>query len=126
MQLLDPDWLAAAAAALADLPESEGASAVVDYVVSGAPQGKLTIGVVVDNGRVTTVAQRKSAAPDIVVSAGYDVVSSILRGRISADVAYMNGTLKVDGAHARWMLDLRPVRRAAVEALAPLMGDTES
>ncbi len=126
MRLLDPDWLAAAAAALADLPGMEGADAVVDYVVSGAPQGKVTVGVTVADGRVTGIAEGRSADPDVVVSGSYETFASILSGESSADAGYMNGALKVEGAHAQWLLDLRAVRLAAVDALGPLMADTET
>jgi putative sterol carrier protein len=126
MQPFDDEWIAAAADALASLPEAEGATAVIDYVVAGSPSGKATIGVTIADGRVTSITAGKSADPDLVISLKYDVALAVLRGELTADAAYMNGALKVEGAHARWMLDLREVRAAAIEALAPVMAGVEA
>jgi len=38
----------------------------------------------------------------------------------------MNGALKVEGAYERWMLELRPIRVGAIEALTSVMADTDT
>lgn len=124
MNIFDDDWIAAAAAALAELPEVPGASAVIDHVIAKTPAGKATIGITLTDGRVTAMQAGKSAEPDLVVSLDYDKALAILTGEMTSDAGYMNGAIKVEGAHERWMLDLRPVRIAAIEALAPVMADT--
>ena len=124
MDIFGDEWLAAAASALSDLPAIEGASLVIDYVVAGSPAGKTTIGVTVEDGRVAQMRSGKSAAPDVVISLGYEAALRILRGEMSSDAGYMNGALKVEGAYERWMLELRPARLAAVEALVSVMADT--
>ena len=124
MDIFDEAWLAAATAALGELPPVDGADAVIDYVIAGSPSGKATIGVAVEGGRVTAMQAGKSADPDLVISLKYDVALEILSGEMTSDAGYMNGALKVEGAHKRWMLDLRDVRIAAIEALAPVMADT--
>ena len=80
----------------------------------------------VENGRVAALRVGKSDAPDVVISLGYDVALRILRGEMSSDAGYMNGALKVEGAYERWMLELRPARLAAVDALAAVMADTST
>jgi len=124
MDIFDDDWLQAATAALSELPEVAAADAVIDYVVAGTPSGKATIGVTIENGRVTAMQSGKSTDPDLVVSLKYDAALKILSGEMTSDAGFMNGALKVEGAHERWMLDLRPVRVSAVEALAGVMADT--
>ena len=124
MQVFDEEWISAAAVVLAKLPVLDGVDAVIDYVISGSPAGKATIGVTVEGGRVISVVPGKSAAPDVVVSMNYDAAVKLLTGKMTSDAGFMNGALKVEGAHERWMLDLRPVRLAAIEALAPVMADT--
>ncbi|MEZ5245193.1 MAG: SCP2 sterol-binding domain-containing protein [Acidimicrobiales bacterium] len=124
MDIFDDEWLAAAAEVLAALPEVEGASAVIDYVIASSPAGKATIGVTIDNGRVVSLQAGKSDDPDVVISLGYDAALKILGGEMSGDAGFMNGALKVEGAYERWMLALRPTRLAAIEALAPVMADT--
>lgn len=126
MNIFDDDWLAAATEALGALPEQSGASAVVDYVIAGAPDGKTTIGVTLTEGRVTEMRSGKSADPDLVISMKYDAALALLTGEMTGDAGYMNGAIKVEGAHERWMLELRPVRIAVAEALAPVMADTNT
>jgi len=124
MQLFDEEWMIAAAIVLAELPVLDGVDAVIDYVISGSPAGKATIGVTVEGGRVISMVPGKSAAPDVVVSMNYDAAVKLLTGEMTSDAGFMNGALKVEGAHERWMLDLRAVRLAAIEALASVMADT--
>jgi hypothetical protein len=124
MNIFDEEWLAAAAAALGSLPSIDGADATIDYVVAGTPAGKATIGVSLVNGQVTAMQTGKSADPDLVISLKYDAALKILTGELSSDAGFMNGALKVEGAHERWMLELRPVRVAAIEALRPVMANT--
>ena len=124
MKPFDDEWLGAAADALRALPEVEGADATIDYVVTGGPKGRTTITVDIEKGRFTAISIGRSADPDIVISLKYEDVPAIVTGAMSSDAGYMNGALKVEGAHARWMLDLRPVRLAAIEALAPVMATT--
>ena len=124
MRLFDDDWMAAAAEALGELPEIDGADAVIDYVVSGAPDGKVTLGVTMTQGRVSELTTGKSSDPDVVISLKYDDAVALLTGELTGDVAYMNAALKVEGDHKRWLLDLREPRRAAVEALASVMQGT--
>ncbi len=124
MEIFDDEWLAAATEALAVLPEIDGVSAVVDYVIAGAPSGKVTVGVTIENGRPTAVLAGKSDDPDVVISLKYADALRILAGDLSGDAAFMNGAAKVEGAHERWMLELRPVRLAAIAALAPVMAST--
>lgn len=124
MGIFDEEWLAAATTALGGLPEVDGATAVIDYVVAGSPSGKATIGVTLENGRVTAMQTGKSTDPDLVISLKYDAAVKVLTGELSSDAGFMNGALKVEGAHERWMLDLRPTRVAAIEALAEVMANT--
>lgn len=126
MEMFDEEWIAAATTALSDLPEVEGASAVIDYVVASSPAGKATIGVTVENGRVTSMQMGKSIDPDLVISLKYDAAVKILGGEMSSDAGFMNGALKVEGAYERWMLELRPIRVGAIEALASVMADTDT
>ncbi len=124
MQIFDDEWLAAATEALAELPAIAGANAVIDYVVAGSPAGKATIGVAVEDGQVVSIETGKSSDPDLVISLKYDAALKILNGELSSDAGFMNGALKVEGAHERWLLELRAVRGAAIAALEPVMAAT--
>ena len=124
MLVFDEDWTAAAAAALAELPPVAGLDAVVEYTISGRPAGRVVLTVAVSEGTVAKLEAGKSADPDISISVGYADAVAILRGELTSEAGYMSGAVKVEGDYPRWLLDLRPLRLAAVEALAPLMAQT--
>jgi SCP-2 sterol transfer family len=124
MDIFDDEWMTAIESVLGDLPTVEGADVVIDYVISGSPAGKTTIGVTLCDGRVASVTVGKSASADVVISMKYDTAVAILTGELSGDTGFMNGAVKVEGAHERWLLDLRTVRRSAIAALAPVMAET--
>lgn len=124
MLVFDEDWTAAAAAALAELPPVAGLDAVVEYTISGCRGGRVALTVTVSEGTVAKLEAGRSEDPDISISMGYADAVAILRGELSSDAGYMSGAVKVEGDYPRWLLDLRPVRLAAIEALAPLMAQT--
>ena len=95
--------------------------ATVHYVVSGTPDGKLEVGIDIAGGHVESLTEGKPSGADITVTLAYDVVRSLLDGEVTADAAYMRGAVKVEGAHAVWLLDLRDLRTAAFDALADLL-----
>ncbi len=113
--------LAEAGRVLGALDPVGDTDATVQYVVSGAPDGKLQIGVVIEAGRVSSITEGKLTAPEITITLSYDDVLSLLAGDATPDTAYMRGALKVEGAHAVWLLDLRELRSAALAALAGLL-----
>lgn len=115
-----PEWFDRVAPALAALPSAGDVDGVVQYVVSGSPEGKVTFHTVVEGGVVTDVASGKVSGPTAVVSCSYDTALEILEGRRSADAGFMDASLKVEGDHKAWLLDLRDVRAASLLAIAEL------
>jgi len=85
---------------------------LVDGVFSGIALGRL--------------ARSKSEGADIAISMNYPDAVAILSGESTSDAGYMSGAVKVEGDYPLWLLDLRPVRLAAIDALAPLMAQTSS
>jgi len=114
---LSPEWFAAAAPALAGLDSAGPVDATVQYAVSKTPQGKVTFRAVIRGGVVTELSAGKAEAPDVVVSCSYEQFLDVLEGRKTPDVAFMDASWKVEGDHKRWLLDLRPVRVAALDVL---------
>lgn len=124
MLVFDEEWTAAAAAALADLPPIPGLDAVVEYTISGRPIGRVSLTVTLADGVVSGIAAGKSRDADIAISMSYPDAVAILSGELTSEAGYMSGAVKVEGDYPHWLLDLRPVRLAAIEALAPLMAQT--
>jgi len=119
-QFLSEDWFAEATVTLAALPAAGDSSAVLQYAVTGAPDGKVTCHAIVEGGVVTGIAPGKADSPDIVATLAYDEAFAVLSGDHSSDASFMRGAVKIEGDHVGWLLDLRDVREAAFTALAPI------
>lgn len=119
---LSQEWLDAQRSALADVPPAEGASAVVQHVVSGAPDGNVSYFTTYADGRITEAALGAAPAdPDLTITATYADARSLAKGDIDLSAAYMQGTVKVEG-NMRTLFELlpathRPEFRAAVTAV---------
>lgn len=118
MEVLDDEWLAAAAVALHELDATGVADGVVTYVVTGTPAGKATVVVTVEGGRIAGVSRDPVPAADLVITMKHAAAVRILAGEMSSDAGFMNGDLKVEGAHHRWLLEMRSLRSAMIEALS--------
>lgn len=131
MQLFDQEWIAAANEALAGLPVVDGVDAVIEYTISGRPVGRVTLTVTFVDGVFSGIAQGKadrseSGGADIAISMNYPDAVAILWGESTSDAGYMSGAVKVEGDYPLWLLDLRPARVAAIDALAAVMARTSS
>ncbi|MEO0494395.1 MAG: SCP2 sterol-binding domain-containing protein [Actinomycetota bacterium] len=118
--VLSPEWFDAAGPVLAGLAPAGDVSAVVQYAVSSAPDGKVTFHAVIDGGVVSAFATGKGTDPDVVISCNYDAFVDVLDGTKSADAAFMDASFKVEGDHKVWLIDLRDVRSSAFTALAAI------
>lgn len=114
---LSPDWFEETAAVVSGLPPAAAVDATLQYAVSSTPEGKVTFHAVVEGGVVTELGLGKATDPDIVISCSYEQFLDVVEGRKTADVAFMDASWKVEGNHKRWLLDLRPVREAVLDAL---------
>lgn len=122
-ELLSDSWLNAARQILTDLPATGTVNTSVRYTITGAPVGKVVIGVVISGGRVTDLEVGGVTDPDCRVSLGYEVLSRIIDGSLDPDVAFMRGAVKVEGDHAGWLVDLHDLRARAVSALSSIPAD---
>jgi len=120
---LSQDWLDALRSSMEGLPASPGASALVQFVVNGAPEGNVVYSTQYDDGRVVDAAVGKPAGdPDLTVTLAYDDAVRLARGDLELSAAYMQGTVKVEGDMARLFALLpathRPPYKAAITDLA--------
>ncbi len=114
---LSEAWLVSAREVIEALPPVGDVDATVQYTVTGGPDGKRLIGVVISEGIVTGIEAGKIQDTDFQVSLSHEICVEILEGSLTPEAAFMRGGLKVDGDHAIWLVDLRHWRRQALEAL---------
>lgn len=111
--LLTQDWLDAQRQATEHLPERPGASATVEYRVSGAPEGQVVFHTVLEDGRITwSELGPAPAEADFTVLVPYAEYVEIIRGELDQNVGFMQGRIKVTGNIGR-MLSVLPVTTSA-------------
>lgn len=111
--LLTQDWLDVQRQATEQLPERPGASATVEYRVSGTPEGELVFHTVLEDGRITWNALGAPPADaDFTVLVPYADYLDIVRGELDQNVGFMQGRVKVTGNIGR-MLSVMPVTASA-------------
>lgn len=120
---LSQDWLDALRSSTEGLPAAPGASALVQFVVNGAPEGSVVYSTQYDDGRVVDAAVGKPAGdPDLTVTLTYGDAVQLARGDLELSAAYMQGTVKVEGDMSHLFLLLpathRPPYTAAITDLA--------
>jgi predicted lipid carrier protein YhbT len=104
------------------LPERPGATAVVQHVVSGTPEGEVRFAQAIVDGRVTAVRLGDDLDAEVTLTQTYADAVQIAQGALDANVAFMQGRVKVVGDMGKVMA-LMPLTdsdeyRAAVAELA--------
>lgn len=100
VQYLSDEWMQRAGEALAGDGSVASGSAEVDlaiqYEVTGAPGGKAAYTLRIEHGSVALVPGVDKAAP-VSFTLDYDTAAQIARGELSAQAAFMQGSLKLGG-----------------------------
>lgn len=115
---LTDDWFAAVLEAAQVLPGMEGMSAVVNFELqSGKPSSeepvskqrpaKLHCHAILRDGRLEELTAGKSAVADCSVSCKLSEALAIVLGEGDAEVAYMQGRLKLEGNYGILLYDMR-------------------
>lgn len=127
MKLLSDEWLAFVREQAATLPRCDGATLVMQHVVSGSPAGKVQCRAELLDGQLVELEIGKRADATCTITWTYDDALAALRGD-NLDVAFMRGRVKLDGDYRAFMYDLRavfasPEGQAMVAAVRDATGD---
>ncbi len=97
-KFLSQEWLDLLRDAGASFPERPGASARVQYKVTGTPDGDVTFSTVIDNGRIVQTSLGEDAATDLTMTVVYKDYLGVAKGEIDAAAGFMQGRLKMVGS----------------------------
>ena len=100
MQYLSDAWIEAADTALSegwDAGADDGAGTTIAYTVSGTPQGKVSYHLHFGPEGAGVASGLPDADPDVTMELDYDTAREIERGEASAQVAFMQGRIKLGG-----------------------------
>lgn len=108
VQHLSEAWVALLAKGGAGLPERKGASARLQHVVTGAPDGEVAYTLEIVDGRVVGARLgRDDAAADCTFLITFPDAVSIAKGELDVHAGYMQGRVKMSGPTAP-LLDVLP------------------
>jgi hypothetical protein len=124
VQLLTPEWVELQRAELSGLPAIPGATARLQHVVSGAPDGEVAYTLAFADGRVVeATVGRDDDAADCTFLETHDDAVRIAAGELDLHVAFMQGRVKMTGDMGRFMAVLdctqgEPYRAALAKVAA--------
>ena len=109
---LSDAWFELQRALGAELPERPGATARVQHVVTGGPDGEVRYVHTVVDGRTAAIRLGGDDTADVTFTNTYADAQALSRGDLDAPVLFMQGRTKMAGDMGK-VLALMPVVRSA-------------
>jgi putative sterol carrier protein len=111
-KFLSQEWLDVQKDLAQEFPERPGASARMQYKVSGAPDGDVTFHTVIENGKILENALGEDDQAEFTMAVGYDDFAKVSQGELDANAAFMQGRIKVTGNMGK-LMSLMPLTQSA-------------
>jgi putative sterol carrier protein len=108
---LTQEWLDETRKMAESQPERPGASARMQYVVTGAPDGDVKYYWVLENGKLLESKVGELPDAEVTMTQTYEDAQKIQKGELDANAAFMQGRIKVQGNMAKLMA-LMPLTNA--------------
>ncbi len=110
---LSKEWLDETRKMAESQPERPGASARMQYIVSGGPEGEIRYYWVLENGKLLESELGDVTAPDITMTMTYDDAKKIQEGDLDPNAAFMQGRIKVvPGSNMGKLMSLLPLTQS--------------
>jgi len=112
VQHLTQAWVDLQRSAAEGLPERPGATARLQHVVTGTPEGEVVYAISIVDGRVTdAVLGRDDAAADCTFLEGHSDAVLIAKGDLDLHAGFMQGRVKMSG-DMRKLMAVLPVTQS--------------
>ena len=108
---LTQEWLDESKKLAESQPERPGASARMQYVVTGGPDGDVKYYWVLENGKLLESQLGEMPDPEVTLTQTYEDAMKIQKGELDANAAFMQGRVKVTGNMAK-LMSLLPLTNA--------------
>jgi len=92
-------------------PERPGATAKMQYVVKGGPDGDVSYYWVLENGKLLEAALGENPESEVTLTQSYEDAVKIAKGELDPNAAFMQGRIKVTGVMQKLMA-LMPLTNA--------------
>jgi putative sterol carrier protein len=100
---LTQEWLDEQTKLAQDQPEREGASARMQYVITGGPDGDIKYYWVLEDGKIVENQLGTMDDPELTLTQSYEDAKKIQMGELEAQAAFMQGRVKAEGNMAKLM-----------------------
>ncbi|MHB1988101.1 MAG: SCP2 sterol-binding domain-containing protein [Acidimicrobiales bacterium] len=105
---LSQEWLDEGRKLSESQPERPGATARMQYVITGGPEGDIKYFWVLENGKLLESELGELADAEVTLTQSYDDAMRIQKGELDANAAFMQGRVKVTGNMAK-LMSLLPI-----------------
>jgi putative sterol carrier protein len=123
---LTQEWLDLQKQLAASFPEKPGATARMQYVVTGGPDGEAKYFSVIEDGKIVESSLGEDPQAEFTLTQSYDDSVKVLKGELDANAAFMQGRVKVTGNMGKLMALMPLTQSAEYKAIASeLAGQTE-
>jgi predicted lipid carrier protein YhbT len=123
---LSQEWLDEGKVLSESQPERPGATARMQYVVTGGPDGDIKYYWVLENGKLLESQLGELSDAEVTLTQSYEDAMRIQKGELDANAAFMQGRVKVTGNMAKLMALLPITNSAEYKALqTEILGKTE-
>ena len=110
---LSQEWLDAGRELAQEFPERPGATARLQYQVSGTPEGDVHYYWVVENGTLLESTLGDDPDAEITLSMSYDDAVKMQKGELDPNAAFMQGRIKVvPGSNMGKLMSLLPLTQS--------------
>jgi len=108
---LSQEWMEQGLKLAESQPERPGATARMQYVVTGGPDGDISYYWVLENGKLLESKLGEISDADFTLTQSYDDAVKVQKGELDANAAFMQGRVKVTGNMAK-LMSLLPLTNA--------------
>jgi predicted lipid carrier protein YhbT len=108
---LTQEWLDQQREIAQEFPERPGATAHLQYIVTGAPGGDIRYFWVVDSGKLLQDELGEDPDAEVVLTLSYEDSVKIQKGELDETAAFMQGRLKVTGNMGK-LMSLMPLTQS--------------
>ena len=105
---LTQEWLDETRKMAEGQPERPGASARMQYVVTGGPEGDIEYYWVLENGKIVESKLGRLEDAEVTLTTAHPDAVKIQKGELDANAAFMQGKVKVTGNMAK-VMSLLPI-----------------
>ena len=106
------EWMDEQTRLAQDQPERPGATARMQYVITGGPDGDIKYYWVLEDGHIKENRLGVLDDPELTLTQSYEDALKIQKGELDEQAAFMQGRVKVEGNMAK-LMSLLPITSSA-------------